>query len=110
MSDDEPFLLALDADPADDLTRLVYADWLEEQGDAPRPRYLRLVPTLAGLPEPEIPESAAHDEMMALAPVVDPDWENRAGRRFEFALLACHPYDDYTAGRLLGQLLEWPDE
>lgn len=32
MSDEAALLLAIDADPADDLPRLAYADWLEEQG------------------------------------------------------------------------------
>lgn len=109
MDDDEPFLLALDADPADDLTRLVYADWLEERGEIPRPRYLRLVATLAGVPEDEITESAAHDEMLALTPVVDPDWESRAGRRFEFAILECPSHQEARAVPLLAQLLETGD-
>lgn len=38
---DVEFLTALAADPRDESTRLVYADWLEEQGD-PRGTYLRI--------------------------------------------------------------------
>jgi uncharacterized protein (TIGR02996 family) len=43
MSDDEPFLRAILATPEDMATRLIYADWLEERGDA-RAEYLRLGP------------------------------------------------------------------
>jgi uncharacterized protein (TIGR02996 family) len=34
MSTEADFRAKLQADPADDATRLVYADWLEERGDA----------------------------------------------------------------------------
>ena len=33
MSSEADFLAKLQAEPADDATRLVYADWLEERGD-----------------------------------------------------------------------------
>jgi uncharacterized protein (TIGR02996 family) len=42
MRDDRAFIEALVENPADTTTRLVYADWLEEQGD-PRGEYLRLL-------------------------------------------------------------------
>src|SRR4051794_15905977 len=41
MSEDEPFLRAILADPDDRVSRLVYADWLDERAD-PRAEYLRL--------------------------------------------------------------------
>lgn len=40
--DEAPFILALDASPEDDISRLAYADWLEERGDA-RADYLRAI-------------------------------------------------------------------
>ncbi len=43
------FLDAIRAAPADDAPRLIYADWLEEQGD-PRGEFIRLQCELAGLP------------------------------------------------------------
>jgi uncharacterized protein (TIGR02996 family) len=49
MSDDEPFLRAILATPEETVTRLMYADWLEERGD-PRGEYLRLGAQLAALP------------------------------------------------------------
>src|SRR5262249_34871164 len=36
MTDRERFLRAIEAEPADDAVRLVYADWLEEHGDPDR--------------------------------------------------------------------------
>jgi len=42
MSDERGFLTAILERPDDDATKLVYADWLEEQGD-PRAEYLRLM-------------------------------------------------------------------
>jgi len=45
---EEPFLRAIAADPADEATRLVYADWLEEQGD-PLGEFLRLQCQAKGL-------------------------------------------------------------
>ena len=54
MSPDEAaFLAAIRARPADDTARLVYADWLDERGDADavaKSKYLRLEVQLAGLP------------------------------------------------------------
>lgn len=44
MTDDEAFLRAIVAAPADEAPRLVYADWLDERGD-PRGAYLRATVT-----------------------------------------------------------------
>lgn len=38
----EPFLRAICADPDDDTVRLVYADWLDENGDPDRAEFIRL--------------------------------------------------------------------
>jgi uncharacterized protein (TIGR02996 family) len=42
MTDERAFMTAILERPDDDATKLVYADWLEEQGD-PRGEYLRLM-------------------------------------------------------------------
>jgi uncharacterized protein (TIGR02996 family) len=49
MTDSEPFLQEIIAAPDDDGPRLVYADWLEEQGD-PRGEFIRLQCELAQSP------------------------------------------------------------
>src|SRR4051812_28237780 len=41
MSEDTPFLEAINASPDDHAIRLVYADWLEERGD-PRAELIRI--------------------------------------------------------------------
>jgi uncharacterized protein (TIGR02996 family) len=50
MDDERAFFGAIRAAPADPVPRLVYADWLEEHGDADRAEYLRLRTESAGLP------------------------------------------------------------
>jgi uncharacterized protein (TIGR02996 family) len=44
----EPFLRAICANPEDDTVRLVYADWLDENGDPERAEFIRTQVTLAG--------------------------------------------------------------
>jgi uncharacterized protein (TIGR02996 family) len=41
-TDEESFLRMIEADRQDDATRLIYADWLEENGQAEKAEYLRL--------------------------------------------------------------------
>jgi uncharacterized protein (TIGR02996 family) len=75
MTDDEAFVRAIVAAPADDAPRLVYADWLDERGD-PRGDYLREELKWA---EPwkanEVPTTAAPS-----AGDVDPLWVFRLSR------------------------------
>jgi uncharacterized protein (TIGR02996 family) len=57
----EPFLAAVCAAPADDLPRLLLADWLDEQGDAARAEIIRLQVSAAGLlpgPDPRTERAA----------------------------------------------------
>ena len=42
MTDRDAFIQAICASPGDDLPRLVYADWLEENGQAERAEFIRL--------------------------------------------------------------------
>ena len=42
MNDEVAFLAAITAAPDDEALRLVYADWLEEHGDAARAELIRL--------------------------------------------------------------------
>jgi uncharacterized protein (TIGR02996 family) len=63
MLDREPFLRAIFAAPDDDLPRLVFADYLEEQGDAAWAELIRVQCELARLPEddPRWPELTLRD-------------------------------------------------
>jgi uncharacterized protein (TIGR02996 family) len=48
MTDPDPFLRAIVEDPDDDAVRLIYADWLEENGQPERAEFIRIQCTLAG--------------------------------------------------------------
>jgi uncharacterized protein (TIGR02996 family) len=69
MNDDTGFLEKLLADPSDNATRLVYADWLEEQGDPvseAKAEFLRLTVRAEGDPEGK--------RLQQLAAGLDTDW------------------------------------
>ena len=51
MADHQPFLQAILANPNDDAPRLIYADWLEEQGDTARAEFIRVQCELATMPK-----------------------------------------------------------
>jgi uncharacterized protein (TIGR02996 family) len=89
MSERDPFLDAVLAEPEDDAVRLIYADWLEERGD-PRGPFVRAQVRLAGLPEddparPDLDEQARdllreHEEEWAAGlPGKAAAWEFRRG-------------------------------
>lgn len=80
MDNDRDFLRAILSDPEDETLRLIYADWLEEQGD-PRAEFLRLEAQVAQLPS--IPKDQprkiaralrAQIRLEDLAYRIDPDW------------------------------------
>src|SRR5437764_9153483 len=50
MTDRDALIAAIAAAPADDLPRLVYADWLEENGDPAQAAFIRGQVELARLP------------------------------------------------------------
>src|SRR5689334_17143665 len=61
MSQEDHFLQAIYQDPADDAVRLIYADWLEENGRPERAEFIRLQCEQARLPkaDPRKPELGA---------------------------------------------------
>jgi uncharacterized protein (TIGR02996 family) len=106
MSEEAAFLAALKANPADDTTRLVYADWLEENDEPEEAEYLQLVYTLVGLPESELLESPAADKLLELSTHVLPWWQIDAASRFELALLEFNPTDRGMLAFAIERLLE----
>src|SRR5262245_25936713 len=65
MSHHDAFLCSVIESPNDDAPRLVYADWLEDQGDTARAEFIRLQIEAARLPEgdarrPGLEERARH--------------------------------------------------
>jgi uncharacterized protein (TIGR02996 family) len=65
---DRAFLDAIAANPADDAPRLIYADWLDEQGQTHRAEFIRLQVRLARLDEHDpdrlAPEQRADDLLL----------------------------------------------
>lgn len=70
---EEQFLSEIRKDPWAEHPRLVYADWLEEQGD-PRGEYLRLELALLGLSEMDREFAELQARFEALMPQVDAGW------------------------------------
>jgi uncharacterized protein (TIGR02996 family) len=77
--DEAAFLEAIRINPGDDVTRLVYADWLSDQGDEVRAEYLRLVVQLR----------QAQARLPVLRQQLDPAWVMAAYGRY---LLRLHSY------------------
>src|SRR5262245_58493353 len=92
MSDEEGFLEAIQADPGDDFSRLVYADWLEERGDS-RGEFLRLHLALRSLPPDHPHRSSGEQALSRLRKGLDPGW-----------LMLAEP----ERAHLYGQVPPWP--
>ena len=71
---DESFLAAIRAAPDDDLARLVYADYLEERGDAARAEFIRVQVELATLDEVDPRLAALEDRAHELLAGHEADW------------------------------------
>lgn len=76
MGEHEPFIAAIEAQPNDRITRLVYADWLDER-DNPAGEYLRTELRLASLPEGSAEAPDLQAKLRALRPRIDPLWLSR---------------------------------
>jgi uncharacterized protein (TIGR02996 family) len=87
MSEERAFLHRLQTHPDDDVTRLVYADWLDEQGD-PRAAYLRGEVELSSLAEGTEPYHALTLQQRELGATLDPEWLPLVGKRYDVVLVA----------------------
>jgi uncharacterized protein (TIGR02996 family) len=65
MSEEEALLAAVYANPDDDTPRLVYADWLDEHGDAERAEFIRLQIERARTTPPGVPAGRSSRKMRA---------------------------------------------
>jgi uncharacterized protein (TIGR02996 family) len=79
MTEDEPFLRAIDAAPDDDTPRLVYADWLDERGD-PRAAYVRAEVERHRLKPRDKRREELGSRLAGLRSAADPDWLSRIDR------------------------------
>ncbi|HEX4606642.1 MAG TPA: TIGR02996 domain-containing protein [Urbifossiella sp.] len=89
MTDEDGFLRALLASPSDATTRLVYADWLDDQTDplaARKSAFIRLETRLAGTPERSLNHLRFVRHLQQIAAGLAPDWLATVGHP---ALEAC---------------------
>src|SRR5687768_10542598 len=86
MSDEAAFLDALKVNPADDTTRLVYADWLDEQNESAKGQYLRAVVDLTQLAGGTVEYNDAAGRLYTACLQTDPLWRRAAGGRFDVIL------------------------
>jgi uncharacterized protein (TIGR02996 family) len=98
MGDEQAFLEHLAADPGDDTTRRVYADWLEDHGDS-RAEYLRLELELAQVTDGEPRALELEERAAKMRADLPPEWIERAGKRFEVWMV------DYPSGWTIGTII-----
>jgi uncharacterized protein (TIGR02996 family) len=89
MTDEQAFLDALRANPADETTRLVYADWLDERGEAAKAEYLRLVVGLMPHYANVATDPPQAGRVRALAEQLPREWRASAAARFAVVLYGC---------------------
>jgi uncharacterized protein (TIGR02996 family) len=71
---DNPFLRAVIANPDDDLTRLVYADWLDENGQGERAEFIRVQVALAAGEPDDDRRRHLEDRQRELLVAHDQEW------------------------------------
>jgi uncharacterized protein (TIGR02996 family) len=78
---DEDFLRAIEAAPADDSPRLIYADWLEERGQSPKAEFLRIEARLAHDTLDEEQRAVLGRTFGRLRNTLEKQWLSRIGAR-----------------------------
>jgi uncharacterized protein (TIGR02996 family) len=74
MPDDGAFLRAIIENPDDDAPRLIYADWLEEQGRPDRAEFIRVQVALARLAENDPRRTELEARERGLLAAHEADW------------------------------------
>src|SRR5262245_8094571 len=99
MTADEPFLQAIRDHPEDDAPRLIYADWLEEHGDARRAEFIRLQCRLARLDDTDPARPDLLDREWELLTVYRTRWQPLAP-----PVLATYRFDSAFLGGLFARI------
>lgn len=86
MHDEQAFLAALDAQPDDDVTRQVYADWLEEHAQLDRAEYLRLECRFPKLRRADEGHAELERRLRRLRAKTEETWRAKAGRKYTLVL------------------------
>lgn len=74
MTNEAVFLQVLGTDPQDTVTRAVYADWLEERGEADRAEFLRLQLAVKALPAESQERQETQKRLGLLRTCLDSIW------------------------------------
>ena len=90
MHEERGFLDQLREHPEDDVTRLVYADWLEDRDD-PRSAYLRAEVALARMAEGDEGYADAEAELARLREGLELPWLERVGKRWDVVFQGHRP-------------------
>lgn len=106
MTDEDAFLAALAENPADDVRRLVYADWLEERGEAEKANYLRLAcRTVEALGTVE--EKPLVERLVVASSNLTAEWRQAAAGRFGLVLYGIPSDRKITVIKLLREIFGW---
>ena len=97
MSEEQSFLDALKANSADDTTRLVYADWLDDRGEVARAEYLRLVAES----RTNVDLASLKPRLLAAGEELDSEWRDAVSARFAVVYLgSARAWEYYVLGVL----------
>jgi uncharacterized protein (TIGR02996 family) len=91
----EAFLQAVRANPDDDTPRLVYADWLDDQGDADRAEFIRVQCEVARMDANDPRRPALKDREQAILHANWRRWIDPIRDRFRASIPAEHVRDHY---------------
>ncbi len=103
MHEEQGFLDQLREHPEDDVTRLVYADWLEDQGDR-RSAYLRAEVALARMKESGEGYASAEAELVGLREGIELKWLETASKRWDVVFLGQGPAHKIHAIKLVREI------
>ncbi len=85
MSDENALLNAIAANPVDSTVRLVYADWLEENGRTDEAEYLRIETEVVKDLDSQT-NSSLRNRLSQLIPLTSKEWRECAAFRFDLIL------------------------
>jgi uncharacterized protein (TIGR02996 family) len=80
MGIEEVFIRDIQEHPEEEASRLIYADWLDEQGDADRAAFLRAESALTGLPDGDERRAELEEGVRNLRAGLDGEWVARVAR------------------------------
>jgi uncharacterized protein (TIGR02996 family) len=84
------FVKAIIASPGDDVIRMAYSDWLEEQQD-PRTEYIRLQLEIGNRIANGVDPEELFARYRSIVRATDQSWRHFVGKRFELVVLGFKP-------------------